>query len=51
MYNTRDFVETTEDDGDEYIMIDVHKNTNFVKGNYKNRNKNRKSGKGFIFGY
>ena len=23
-------------------MVDVHKNTNFVKGNYKNINKNRK---------
>ena len=32
--DTRDF--------DEYIMVDVHKNTNFVKGNYKNINKNRK---------
>ena len=49
--DTRDFVETTEDDDNEYIMVDVHKNTNFVKANYKNRNKNRKSCKSFRFGY
>ena len=34
-----DFVETTLDDGDEFTSVDVHKNTSFVKGNYKNRNK------------
>ena len=24
---------TTEDNGDEYIAVDVHKNTSFVEGN------------------
>ena len=28
--NTKDFVETTLDDGDEFIMADVHENTSFV---------------------
>ena len=37
--NAEDFVETTLDDGDEFTSVDVHKNTSFVKGNYKNRNK------------
>ena len=32
------FIKTTEDNGDEYIEVDVNKNTNFVKGNHKNRN-------------
>ena len=35
--NAQDFVETTLDDGDEFIMVDVHKNTSFVRGNYKNK--------------
>ena len=28
--NAPDFVETTLDDGDEFIMADVHENTSFV---------------------
>ena len=35
--NTESFVKTTEDIGDEYIELDETKNTNFVKGNHKNR--------------
>ena len=35
--NTQDFFETTLDDGDEFIMLDVHKNTSFVGGNYRNK--------------
>ena len=35
--NAQDFVETTLDDGDEFIMVDVHKNTSFIKGNYRNK--------------
>ena len=35
--NARDFVETTLDDGDEFIMLDVHKNTSFLEGNYRNK--------------
>ena len=35
--NAQDFVETTLDDGDEFIMVDVHKNTSFVGGNYRNK--------------
>ena len=37
--NNEDFVETALDDGDKYIEVNVHKNTSFVKGNYRNRNK------------
>ena len=37
--NNEDFVETALDDGDKYIEVNVHKNTIFVKGNYRNRNK------------
>ena len=33
--NTPNFVRTTIDDGDEYIDVDVNKNTSFVKGNRK----------------
>ena len=36
--NTPDFVETTNG-GDEFIMVDVHKNTSSVECNYNNRNK------------
>ena len=36
--NTPDFVETTNG-GDEFIMVDVHKNASSVECNYKNRNK------------
>ena len=39
--NAQDFVETTEEDDDEYVMVDVHKNASFVKGNYRNRNRNK----------
>ena len=28
--NAKDFVKTNLDDGDEFIMVDVHKNTSFV---------------------
>ena len=35
--NAQDFVETILDDGDEFIMVDVHKNTSFIKGNYRNK--------------
>ena len=35
--NAKDFVETTLVDGDEFIMVDVHKNTSFVEGNNKNK--------------
>ena len=34
--NVQDFVETTLDDGDEFIMVDAHRNTSFVRGNYRN---------------
>ena len=33
--NPKDFVKNTIDDaGDEFIMVDVHKNTSFVEDNY-----------------
>ena len=35
--NAQNFVETTLDDGDEFIMVDVHKNTSLVRGNYRNK--------------
>ena len=35
--NAPDFVTTTLDNGDEFIMADVHKNTSFVEGNYRNK--------------
>ena len=35
--NAQDFVETILDDGDEFIMVDVHKNTSFIKSNYRNK--------------
>ena len=35
--NAEDFVEVTLDDGDEFIVGDVHKNTSFARGNYKNK--------------
>ena len=35
--NGQDFVETTLDDGDEFIGADVHKNKSFVKGNYRDK--------------
>ena len=34
--NAKDFVKNTiDDDADEFIMPDVHKNTSFVEGNYR----------------
>ena len=36
--NAEIFLKTTEDNGDEYIEVDVNKSTNFLKGNHKNRN-------------
>ena len=35
--NAPDFVETTLDDGDEFIKVDVQKNTTSVRDNHKNR--------------
>ena len=36
--NPGDFVETAlDDDADELIAADVHKNTSFVEGNYRNK--------------
>ena len=35
--NARDFVETTLNDGDKFLMVDVHKNTSFVRVNYRNK--------------
>ena len=34
--NAEDFVKNTTDDTDEFIMVDVDKNTSFVEGNYRN---------------
>ena len=34
--NAKGFVKNTIDD-DEFIMVDVHKNTNFVEGNYSDK--------------
>ena len=36
--NAKDFVNTIDDDTDEFIMVDVPKNTSFVEGNYRNKN-------------
>ena len=33
--NAKEFVKYTIDDADEFIVIDVHKNTNIVEGNYR----------------
>ena len=35
--NAPDFVETNLDDGDEFIMVDVHKNISSVRDNYWNK--------------
>ena len=35
--NATDFFETTLDDGDEFIMVKVQKNTSSVRDNHKNR--------------
>ena len=35
--NAQDFVETTLDDGNEFIAADIHKNTVFAEGNYRNK--------------
>ena len=32
--NAKDFVKNTIDDDDEFIMVDLHKNTSFIEGNY-----------------
>ena len=34
--NVEDFVKNTTNDSDEFIMVDVDKNTSFVEGNYRN---------------
>ena len=39
MNNAPNFVETTLDDDDEFIMADVHENTSVVECGYKNGNK------------
>ena len=31
----QDFVKTTLNDGHEFIMVDIHKNTSFVEGSYR----------------
>ena len=35
--NAQDFVETTLNEGDKFLMVDVHKNTSFVRVNYRNK--------------
>ena len=36
--NAKDFVKNTIDDNaDEFIMVDVHKDTSFVEDNYRNK--------------
>ena len=36
--NAKDLVKNTiDDDADEFIMVDVHKNTSFVEGNYRDK--------------
>ena len=35
--NAQDFVETTLNDGDKFLVVDVHKNTSFVRVNYRNK--------------
>ena len=35
--NAKDFVKDTTDDADEFIMVDVRKNTRFVEGNCRNK--------------
>ena len=35
--NATDFVQTTLDDGDEFIMVKVHRNTSPITDNHKNR--------------
>ena len=36
--NAKDFVKNTiDDDADEFIMVDVHKNTSFVESNYRDK--------------
>ena len=34
--NAKSFIKYTADDADEFIMVDVHKNTSFVKGSNSN---------------
>ena len=35
--NAKDFVKNTIDAADEFIMVDVYKNTSFVEGNYRDK--------------
>ena len=35
--NAKDFVKNNIDDDDEFIMVDAHKNTSFVEGNYRDK--------------
>ena len=37
--NAKDFVKSTidDDDDDEFITVDVHKNISFAEGNYRNK--------------
>ena len=36
--NAKDFVKNNiDDDPDEFVMVDVHKNTSFVEGNYRGK--------------
>ena len=36
--NAKEFVKNTiDDEADEFIMVDVHKNTSFVEGNYTDK--------------
>ena len=35
--NAIDFVEITLNDSDEFILVDVHNNTNSVRNNYRNQ--------------
>ena len=36
--NAKDFVKNTiDDDADDFVMVDVHKNTSFVEGNYRDK--------------
>ena len=36
--NAKDFVKNDiDDDADEFIMVDVHRNTSFVEGNFRDK--------------
>ena len=49
--NAEIFSKIAESNGDEYIEVDVNKNTNFVKGNHQNRNELIKVLDSIIDGY